>query len=140
MDTSQTKIKEIGRMGLFIRGLAMGAADVVPGVSGGTIAFITGIYHRFIDALRSLSLSPIKHLLRGRISDTVTALKAFHWSTLIPLGLGVAVSIITLSKVVTTGMEEYPAATYALFFGLIATNTGSKEEDETQPYRLKIIW
>lgn len=97
----------------------MGAADVVPGVSGGTIAFITGIYHQFINALRSLSIRPITHLLSGKFGDAWTATKGFHWHTLLPLGLGVGVSIISLSKLVTTCMEDYPAPTYALFFGLI---------------------
>ena len=116
---TETETPRMGPVALFIRGIAMGAADVVPGVSGGTIAFITGIYHQFIDSLRSLSLQPLLYLISGRFGLALSALKSFHWHTLVPLGLGVALSIITLSKLVTTCMEDYPAPTYALFFGLI---------------------
>ena len=119
MDKSSKVTREIGALGLFVRGLAMGAADVVPGVSGGTIAFITGIYRQFIDALKSLSLDPLKALSRGRPRAFIASMKAFHWHTLIPLGLGVALAVLSLSKVVTSCMDNYPAATYALFFGLI---------------------
>jgi uncharacterized membrane protein len=116
---TQTETPRMGPVALFIRGIAMGAADVVPGVSGGTIAFITGIYHQFIDSLRSLSLQPLLYLVSGRFGLALSALKSFHWHTLIPLGLGVGLSIVTLSKLVTTCMDDYPAPTYALFFGLI---------------------
>ncbi len=110
-------LKDAG--GLFIRGLAMGAADVVPGVSGGTIAFITGIYERFINALTSLSPAFIKSLLTGDVSQSWTELKSIHWRLLVPLGLGVAVAVITLSKVITGLMVDSPGPTYAFFFGLI---------------------
>ncbi|MGB0646131.1 MAG: DUF368 domain-containing protein [Bradymonadia bacterium] len=115
----QNQPQQIGALALFLRGIAMGAADVVPGVSGGTIAFITGIYQQFIDALKSLSAKPILRLFTGQVGQAVVELKTFHWRTLIPLGLGVAIAIVSLSKVVTTCMEDYPAPTYALFFGLI---------------------
>ena len=116
---TQVETSRMGALALFIRGVAMGAADVVPGVSGGTIAFITGIYHQFIDALRSLSLQPLIYLCSGRFGLALNSFKAFHWHTLLPLGLGVGLSIVSLSKLVTTCMEDYPAPTYALFFGLI---------------------
>ena len=107
--------QQFGALALFLRGIAMEAADVVPGVSGGTIAFITGIYQQFIDALKSLSAKPIYRLLTGQVGQAIAELKAFHWHTLIPLGLGVGIAIVSLSKVVTTCMEDYPAPTYALF-------------------------
>jgi uncharacterized membrane protein len=105
--------------GLFVRGLAMGAADVVPGVSGGTIAFITGIYARFIGALRSLSVGFLGPLARGRVGAAVVKIRAMHWSVLIPVGLGVAVSVVALSKLITGLMVDQPAPTFAFFFGLI---------------------
>lgn len=119
MTDDQHQPQQFGALALFLRGIAMGAADVVPGVSGGTIAFITGIYQQFIDALKSLSARPILRLLTGKFGQAFIELKAFHWRTLIPLGLGVGIAIVSLSKVVTTCMEDYPAPTYALFFGLI---------------------
>ncbi|MEE2788936.1 MAG: DUF368 domain-containing protein [Myxococcota bacterium] len=106
-------------LGLFLRGMAMGAADVVPGVSGGTIAFITGIYARFINALKSLSPAFLGHLARGQLKAALTAVLAMHWHVLIPVGLGVAVAIVGLSKLITGLMSDEPGSTYAFFFGLI---------------------
>lgn len=105
--------------GLFVRGLAMGAADVVPGVSGGTIAFITGIYARFINALRSLSLAFVAPLARGRLKEAIAKLREMHWAVLISVGLGVMVAVVAFSKVITGLMVDQPAPTYAFFFGLI---------------------
>ncbi|GAB4522597.1 MAG: hypothetical protein Tsb0013_25180 [Phycisphaerales bacterium] len=108
--------------GLFVRGLAMGAADVVPGVSGGTIAFITGIYERFVDALKSLSVRPLVEFARGRVGPTADALRAIDWATLLPLGLGIVTAILALSGLILGLMESSPGPTYALFFGLIAAS------------------
>lgn len=106
-------------VGLLLRGVAMGAADVIPGVSGGTIAFITGIYERFIAALRSLSPAPLASLARGRVREAIAGVLAFHWAVLIPLFGGIGLSIVLLSKVITGLMEDEPGPTYAFFFGLI---------------------
>lgn len=105
--------------GLFARGFLMGAADVVPGVSGGTIAFITGIYEYFINALRSISPAFLAPLFRGRVGEAWTEFKAMHWPVLIPVLAGIAVAIVSLSKLITGMMVDHPAPTYALFFGLI---------------------
>jgi uncharacterized membrane protein len=116
-DVPEGGLKDAG--GLFLRGLAMGAADVVPGVSGGTIAFITGIYERFINALTSLSPAFILSLFKGQLGESFEQFKAFHWRLLIPLGMGVAVAVVTLSKLITGLMVDAPGPTYAFFFGLI---------------------
>lgn len=108
--------------GLLARGLAMGAADVVPGVSGGTIAFITGIYERFIEALRSLTVAPLISLLRGRPREALHAVRAMHWGVLLPLGFGIVVAIVGFSKFILGMMDSHPGPTYALFFGLIAAS------------------
>jgi putative membrane protein len=107
------------RAGLLARGMGMGAADIVPGVSGGTIAFITGIYERFVTALRSLSLIFLVHLARGRPREAWRAILAMHWGVLIPLGLGVMTAVLTMSRIITGLMEDAPGPTYAFFFGLI---------------------
>lgn len=109
-------------LGLFVRGVAMGAADVVPGVSGGTIAFITGIYERFVDALKSLSPKPLLALVRRGPRAALASLGEIHWATLIPLGLGIVLAIGTLSKLILALMEDSPGPTYALFFGLIGAS------------------
>lgn len=105
--------------GLFVRGFAMGAADIVPGVSGGTIAFITGIYERFIEALRSLTPAFALALLRGRPREAYSRFLAIHWATLIPLGAGVALAIVAMSSLITGLMDRHPGPTFAFFFGLI---------------------
>ncbi|MGC6418425.1 MAG: DUF368 domain-containing protein [Bradymonadia bacterium] len=105
--------------GLFFRGMAMGAADVVPGVSGGTIAFITGIYAQFINALKSLSPAILVTIAKGDLKGALVQLKAIHWRVLIPVGAGVFVAVLALSKLILGLMDDEPGPTYSLFFGLI---------------------
>ncbi len=105
--------------GLFVRGVTMGMADVVPGVSGGTIAFISGIYERFIEALRSLSLGFLAPLVKGDVRGAWARLMRIHWAVLLPVGLGVGLAVVTMSKVITSLMVDRPGPTYAFFFGLI---------------------
>ncbi|MGD9693639.1 MAG: DUF368 domain-containing protein [Phycisphaerales bacterium] len=106
-------------LGLAARGFAMGCADVVPGVSGGTIAFITGIYERFIEALRSLSPLFFFLLLRGRVRESVRAFMRMHWSTLVPMLGGIGLAVVVMARFITRMMETRPGETYAFFFGLI---------------------
>ncbi|MEC9373889.1 MAG: DUF368 domain-containing protein, partial [Planctomycetota bacterium] len=110
-------------LGLFSRGLAMGAADIIPGVSGGTIAFISGIYERFIAALRSLSPAFLAHLIAGRPRDAARDLRRIHWPFLIPLFAGIVIAIIAMSGLIHGLMENHPGPTYAFFFGLILATT-----------------
>lgn len=116
---SAPRFRLIEGAGLFARGLAMGAADIVPGVSGGTIAFITGIYERFVDALRSLSPRFLLTALRRRPGASARQLAEIHWAVLIPLFAGIAVAVATMSGVISGLMEDHPGPTYAFFFGLI---------------------
>lgn len=103
-------------LSVFLKGVAMGAANVIPGVSGGTIALITGIYERLINAIKSCDITAIK-LLLGR------DLKAF-WSHidgrfLAAIGFGVIISIVTLAKLFEYLLETHERFTMAFFFGLI---------------------
>lgn len=109
--------------GLFTRGVAMGGADVIPGVSGGTIAFISGIYERFIAALKSLSPVFLFLLLRGDVRGARRAFLAIHWETLIPLGAGIGLAVVTMSKLIIGLMEDQRGPTYAFFFGLILASS-----------------
>lgn len=113
---------------LVSKGAAMGVADIIPGVSGGTIAFISGIYEQLIAAVHSVR--PI-HALRffqlllffwkKEIRErAVKSLSEVHWNFLLPLGTGVVVAILLMSQVVPHLMREFPFYTYSLFFGLIA--------------------
>ena len=106
----------------FLKGFAMGAANVVPGVSGGTIAFITGIYERLINALKSFDAEAIKMGLR---CDFAGLGKKCDLRFLCGLGLGVVISIFTLAEVVLWGLENHPILVRALFFGLIAASIPS---------------
>lgn len=106
------------RFFLYLKGFAMGSADVVPGVSGGTMALITGIYTELLDAVRSVDLQTIRELLRFRI---VAALNRVHWQFLLVLLSGIASAILFFTRVVPLPvlMRTHPAAVYGLFFGLI---------------------
>ncbi len=105
-----------------LKGFAMGAANVIPGVSGGTIAFITGIYARMIDALKAFNLSNAKLLFRGKWREFLKAIDAIF---LFPLFLGVGVSLISLASVLKWGFENHPLYVWALFFGLIMASIPS---------------
>lgn len=103
-------------MWLFIKGLAMGAADVVPGVSGGTIAFITGIYMRLIRAISQFNLKTV-HLLK--YTEWSAFWRHIDGTFLCVLFGGILTSIITLAKFVTYMLEHYPMLVWSFFFGLL---------------------
>ncbi len=94
----------------------MGAANVIPGVSGGTVAFITGIYERLIHALKQIDLESLKLLFSGKFR---LLLERIDFNFLLVLFLGVFVSILSLAKVLLFALENYEVWTMALFFGLI---------------------
>jgi len=109
--------------GIYLRGVAMGAADAVPGVSGGTIALVTGIYERLVDAITDLdpwllTLLPRLHTAAGR-AELRRELAAMDLGFLIALGLGVLTALVTVSRVMEVALEEFTALTFAFFFGLI---------------------
>ena len=100
----------------------MGAANVVPGVSGGTIAFITGIYERLINALKSMDISALKLLLKRDFSAFAKHIDLFFISS---LGAGMVAGILTLAKVLKYAFEQHPVSVAALFFGLILASVFS---------------
>lgn len=97
----------------------MGAANVIPGVSGGTVAFITGIYERLIQALKSIDLDALKLLVTGNFKEFG---KKIDLSFLGVLFLGVFVSILSLAKLLELAFERYEVLTLAFFFGLIVAS------------------
>ena len=101
---------------LALKGCAMGMADVVPGVSGGTIAFVSGIYEELIDAIRSIDLAALRLLLRGRFR---ALWQHIHGAFLLPVLLGIGVAIFSLARVMTWLLAHYPIQVWAFFFGLI---------------------
>ena len=109
--------------GIYLRGVAMGAADAVPGVSGGTIALVTGIYERLVDAITDLdpwllTLLPRLHTAAGR-AELRREFATMDLGFLIALGLGVLTALVTVSRVMEVALEEFTALTFAFFFGLI---------------------
>ena len=94
----------------------MGAADVVPGVSGGTIAFISGIYQELIDSINGINISLIKTLKKEGVKATW---KQANGSFLLALLTGIGISILTFSKIITHLLETQPIMVWSFFFGLI---------------------
>jgi putative membrane protein len=103
----------------MLRGVLMGAADIVPGVSGGTVALVLGIYTRLIGSIRSGS-SAIGNLLRGDVRGFRTHLGEVEWGFLIPLGVGILAAILSLAQLIETLLLDHPEAMAGLFLGLVA--------------------
>lgn len=101
---------------ISLKGIAMGAADVVPGVSGGTIAFISGIYEELITTIHQLDFGFFKHWKKEGFK---TAWKTYNLSFLLALFLGIAISILSLAKLITWLLEAYPIQVWSFFFGLV---------------------
>lgn len=105
--------------GISLRGIAMGAADVIPGVSGGTIAFITGIYEELIGSISNINLAAFKKLKNEGLASFW---KHVNGNFFLALLFGIAVSVLSLARVVTYLLVEYPVLLWAFFFGLIVAS------------------
>ncbi|MEA3639848.1 MAG: DUF368 domain-containing protein [Lamprobacter sp.] len=99
-----------------LKGLAMGAADVVPGISGGTIAFITGIYEELLDSLKSINPNTARRLFS---EGPLAFWQAINGPFLLALLLGIGISIFSLARVFTFLLEHHAVLLWAFFFGLI---------------------
>ena len=102
--------------GVFLRGMLMGAADIVPGVSGGTVAFITGIYDTLVDSIRAVDLEFMRKVLRF---DLAGAWRHINGNFLLALVLGIFTSVLTLARLLSWLLEHHPVPLWAFFFGLI---------------------
>ncbi len=100
----------------YLCGLAMGAADVVPGVSGGTIAFITGIYSELLQAIASVDTEFFKLLFSFKIKK---AFSKIPFAFLIPLLFGILSAIVSLAKMIVYLLASYPLFVWTFFLGLI---------------------
>ena len=105
----------------FLRGFLMGSADVVPGVSGGTIAVLVGIYERLVHAI-SMASKALGNLLRFRFREAGQRLREIDWGLILPLIIGIGVAIFALAGVISTLLEDYPEAMAGLFAGLVAAS------------------
>lgn len=119
MDMSKTEQNYRGLkdyLRLVFSGFCMGAADLVPGVSGGTMAFIMGIYEDLIHAIHAIDLNFIRNLFRLRIKE---AFYDFPWRFLLFLALGLFTALFTLASSLTWALENHPVLVWAFFFGLV---------------------
>lgn len=108
--------KALGYILLYLKGIAMGGADVVPGVSGGTIAFITGIYEKLLDSIKSFDLDALS-LLRGL--EIKKLWQHVNGTFLLVLFAGIATSILSLANIITFLLNNHPIQVWSFFFGLI---------------------
>ncbi|AMK11988.1 DUF368 domain-containing protein [Pseudodesulfovibrio indicus] len=104
---------------LWLKGLCMGGADIIPGVSGGTIAFITGIYGDLVDAIRSFDGLFLRRLLR---LDLAGAVAETHLRFLACLLFGILTAIVTMASLMNHLLNNHPVEIWSLFFGLIAAS------------------
>jgi hypothetical protein len=104
---------------ISLKGIAMGAADVVPGVSGGTIAFISGIYEELISSISKINLQALKVLTQEGI---VAFWKYINGSFFLALLMGIGISIISLAKVMKFLLENHPIMVWSFFFGLMVAS------------------
>ena len=103
-----------------VKGACMGAADVIPGVSGGTIAFITGIYDEFVGSIARIDTEAVRMLLKGRIRDFWAHINGWF---LLSVVAGIGVSVVTLAGLMQNLLTTHPIQTWAFFFGLIVASS-----------------
>ena len=109
-----------GAVGHVARGFVIGSADLIPGVSGGTMALILGIYERLVAAIGAVTERPFRAALaRGRVGD---ALRTIDAGFLAALAVGIAAALLTLANLLEHLLTTYPTYVYAAFFGLIGAS------------------
>lgn len=101
---------------LVLKGIGIGSANVIPGVSGGTIALLTGIYERFLNSIKSFNFTSGKLLLSGKLKDFCKTTDLWF---LLSVLLGVVISTYSLAKLLVYLLAAYPVATWSFFFGLV---------------------
>lgn len=114
---------------LALKGIAMGAADVIPGVSGGTIAFITGIYQELLQSIKSIDIQALKMLLTGK---AVPFWHKINGNFLLAVAAGIALSIFSLARLMTWLLAQHPIPVWSFFFGLIIASSFLVSRDITK--------
>ncbi len=102
----------------IVRGFLMGSADIVPGVSGGTIALVLGIYERLVASIRAGS-SALGAMIRLDGAEAKRWLREVEWALVVPLGVGIVAAILTLAPVLERLLHDHPEVMAALFLGLV---------------------
>jgi putative membrane protein len=104
---------------LYLKGFMMGSADVVPGVSGGTVAFVVGIYEALIDAINAVNLTFARRLATRQWR---AAFADFPWQFLLALGLGIGTAILSMAHVLSWALQHHETLVWGFFFGLIVAS------------------
>lgn len=123
----ERKLKDYGL--LVLKGMGMGAADVVPGVSGGTIAFIVGIYDELIQSINSIDLTALRLFLTGRFAEAWTRVNGYF---LLSILAGIGISVFSLAKIITWLLTNHPVLVWAFFFGLVLASAWLVAKDVTR--------
>ena len=100
----------------FLKGIGVGSANVIPGVSGGTIALITGIFERLINALKSFNLTAIKLFFTGKFKEFAKQTDLWFLAS---VGCGVVVAILSIARLFEFLFDRYPIYLWSFFFGMI---------------------
>lgn len=114
---------------LILKGMGMGAADVVPGVSGGTIAFIVGIYQELLDSIKSISKNSLKLFFTGKFA---AFWKEINGNFLLSIVTGICISVFSLAKIITFLLVTHPILVWSFFFGLVLASTWFVSKDIKQ--------
>ncbi len=123
---------------LALKGFGMGAANVIPGVSGGTVALITGIFEELIDSIKSFDLKAFKLFFTGKFRDFS---EHVNLKFIVSIFLGVGISIFSLAKLLEFLFDNYPVFIWAYFFGLILASVYfvGKTIEKISPDKYRII-
>lgn len=116
MHIPDTANRSFSALRLFFTGIAMGIADLIPGVSGGTMAFILGIYEHLLSAIKSFNVQLLRLLGQRRWRAALTSIP---WGFLIPLVAGIGTAVLAMARVMRYLLENQPVYLFAFFFGLI---------------------
>ncbi len=111
---------KIHLLGVYLRGIAMGAADIIPGVSGGTIAFITGIYEELLSSIKSVNFAALTVLMKR---GPLACWQHINGSFLLALLIGILTSVFSFAHVITYLLEAFPLFVWSFFFGLICASS-----------------
>lgn len=122
---------------LVLKGVGMGAANVIPGVSGGTIAFITGIYERFVGSINNFDTTAVKLLFSGKFRE---AWKHIDGNFLAAILAGVVIATFSLAKLMLLLLSSYALQTWAFFFGLIVASAILMLRDQKNWKAVDILW
>lgn len=120
IDSSSSSTPKLHWLGIYVRGIAMGAADVVPGVSGGTVAFITGIYEELLGSIKSINPKALQVLIKR---GPQACWQHINGNFLLALMAGMLTSVLSLARLISFLLAEHPLLVWSFFFGLIVASS-----------------